>query len=107
MASKPCLVCGAPSPWSRCAIHKPRHQLSAHRRGLGRTHQRNTANAVAAWVAVNGWICPGWRCEPHPVREGGLTGDHIHPRSTHPHLADDPTNYAVLCGPCNTRKGAR
>ncbi|MBO0881221.1 MAG: HNH endonuclease [Mycobacterium sp.] len=107
MARKPCLVCGTPSDVSRCPAHQPRHELSAHQRGLGRAHRKTTALVIAQWVTAHGWICPGWECEPHPVPPGGLTGDHIRPRSTHPHLANDPANYAVLCGPCNTRKGAR
>lgn len=58
-------------------------------------------------VAQNGWICPGYRVDPHPVPPGQLTGDHVIPRTVRPDLALDPDNYAVLCKICNSRKGAR
>ncbi len=79
---------------------------NAHGRGLGRVHERLTRQTIADHVAAHGWVCPGWRVPPHPVPDGGLQGEHILPRSTHPHLANDPDNYSVLCPTCNKRKGS-
>jgi 5-methylcytosine-specific restriction endonuclease McrA len=107
MALRPCLTCGTPANGPRCSEHRRRPvQPSAHARGLGRTHQRLARQTIERWVRENGWICPGWGRDPHPVAEGALTGEHKLPRSTHPELAHDPDNYGVLCGPCNSRKGA-
>ena len=37
--------------------------------------------------------------------EGRLEVDHIYPRSTHPHLENDPDNLQILCRKCNVGKG--
>jgi 5-methylcytosine-specific restriction endonuclease McrA len=42
---------------------------------------------------------------PGPAR--GLSGEHIIPVALRPDLAHDPANYTVLCGICNSAKGAR
>lgn len=108
MASRPCLICGALSADSRCGIHRTRRAgPSSHARGLDRTHERLTRQTIEAHVATYGWVCPGYGVPAHPVAPGGLTGDHVLPRSTHPELVHEPSNYAVLCRPCNGRKGAR
>jgi 5-methylcytosine-specific restriction endonuclease McrA len=39
---------------------------------------------------------------PHP---GSFTVEHINPRSTHPHLAEDPANCAAAHWGCNSSKG--
>ena len=41
---------------------------------------------------------------PHPH---SFSADHIHPASTHPHLALDPTNTRAAHLHCNTSRGAR
>lgn len=57
---------------------------------------------VDAWVAEQGWICPGFNRPPHPSRL--LQADHVVPVS----LGGDPTGeLAVLCRACNTAKGGR
>jgi 5-methylcytosine-specific restriction endonuclease McrA len=38
---------------------------------------------------------------------GAFTLEHIKPRSTHPHLVEDPTNCAPAHYSCNQRKGDR
>ena len=76
-------------------------------KGLGRAHVKLRTQCIGTWVRAHGWVCPGYKRDPHPVGEGLLTADHIYPRSTHPHLVHDITNYGVLCGPCNSHKGDR
>lgn len=70
-------------------------------------HRRITARVIDAWVAEHGWLCPGYKRDPHEVPPGGLTGEHIVPRSVRPDLMHEPSNYTVLCSPCNSRKGNR
>jgi len=106
MAPRPCIVCGAPCKRSRCLRHRTRPEPSP-RQALGSVHRKLTALVISRHVAKHGWVCPGWRRSPHPVPPGGLTGDHIIPRAIRPDLAEDPTNYGVLCPLCNTTKGSR
>lgn len=105
MANRPCLTCGRPSAGSRCPAHrKGQDRPSSTQRGYGRAYQSNRRRVIDAWVAAHGWVCPGYMAPAHPVEPGALTGDHIYARSTHPELAHDIGNLAVLCLPCNVRK---
>jgi len=107
MARKPCLVCGEPSNYSRCERHSTRTTSKPGAQRYGRQHERITKQTIAAWVRIHGWVCPGWHRPAHRVGEGGLTGEHIIARSIRPDLAYEPSNYTVLCQPCNSRKGNR
>jgi 5-methylcytosine-specific restriction endonuclease McrA len=104
VAPRPCLVCGTPSPYSRCPAHG---RPTARARGYDRTHERIRRQVIGAWVARHGWVCPGYQRETHQVAENGLTADHIRPRSIYPELVHDPANYRVLCRSCNQRKSNR
>ena len=106
MALRLCLVCGTPANGSRCPVHKLRSD-SRTKVPYGREHKAITARTIAAWVQQNGWVCPGFRRGWHPVPVGGLEGEHIISRHLRPDLANDPSNYSVLCRRCNARKGAR
>lgn len=84
---RPCLDCGAPSPWSRCAAHRKA-------RTRVRTANRKTARAVvdASPVCAD---CGSTR---------DLTSDHVVP------LAQGGTNAGrqrTLCRPCNSRRGSQ
>ena len=54
-------------------------------------------------TTLDGWHCPGWHHEPHPVRPGELTADHAVPLV----LGGEPLPLrpGVLCASCNARKG--
>jgi 5-methylcytosine-specific restriction protein A len=55
---------------------------------------------VKEWVAVYGWVCPGYQCPSHPSTD--LTADHIVPIVA----GGDPLGpMQVLCRRCNSRKG--
>ena len=69
------------------------------RRARNRSGPPEHRAAVAAWVAQNGWVCPGWRRRPHPARD--LTADHIVPYS------QGGRRLRVLCRSCNSRKGPK
>ena len=107
MANKPCLTCGAASPWYRCAKHGKNNGRgpSAHARGLGRRHANLRKQVIEEWVAAYGWLCPGYDVPAHPVPVNGLEGDHIIPRTVRPDLTYERSNYAVLCRRCNVKKG--
>jgi 5-methylcytosine-specific restriction protein A len=60
------------------------------------------AQAVAAWRAQHGDICPGYRRAPHPATD--LTADHPVARSLGG--AEDQA-LAILCARCNASKGGR
>lgn len=82
-----CLDCGAPSPWTRCALHRQ-----------SRTRIRNGNRRFAKDViAAQPWcsICGSTR---------DLTSDHVQA------LARGGSNekpQRTLCRPCNSRLGGR
>lgn len=65
--------------------------------------RRLASSVVSDWVAVHGWVCPGWKRDAHPVAEGGLAVDHVEPLS-HGGAPFDRANLSPLCPPCNSRK---
>lgn len=107
MAPRPCLVCGVPSDGSRCPAHQIRPQERETYRPYTRLHYKLKAITVQRWVARYGWVCPGYKRPAHPVRPGGLEGEHIIPRSLRPDLMYELSNYSVLCRSCNAHKGNR
>lgn len=66
-----------------------------------RSERNRRRIAVAAWVAVNGWVCPGWQRPPHASDD--LTAAHSHA------VARGGTDslLTVLCRSCNGRQGTR
>lgn len=54
--------------------------------------------AVAAHVAVHGWMCPGWERDPHPSRD--LTAAH----SVAVANGGLGSPLSVLCRSCNSRQ---
>lgn len=66
------------------------------------------ASIIAAWVAANGWVCPGAAelgHKPHRVKPGQLDVDDIVPvgKGGRP---DDPCNKRVLCRAVNRGRRA-
>ncbi len=57
---------------------------------------------IKAHVAIHGWYCP--KCK-RSVRRGSLTVDHIVALRNGGHTSR--LNAQVICGPCNSSKGAR
>lgn len=99
---KPCIVCGEPSEASRCDEHR-RAQENAResRRNVehpaygNRTRWKNASRRARA-------------AQPFCLDCGAtdqLTVDHILPFRERPDLAYAQDNLAVLCRPCNARKG--
>lgn len=43
-------------------------------------------------------------CGHKGSKRNQLTIHHIHPRSTHPHLTNDPSNCMVLCVNCHEKR---
>ena len=64
-----------------------------------RTERRRRAEAVSAWVAVNGWVCPGWERPEHASTD--LTAAH----STAVAKGGAGSALFVLCRSCNARQG--
>ncbi len=83
---KPCLVCGVPSPSSRCALHRAVRK---------RTRNANAATAKAV-VQAQPWcsLCGSTR---------DLTSDHRVP--LHDGGSNDPSNQRTLCRSCNATRG--
>jgi HNH endonuclease len=106
-----CIDCSVPTTnGTRCpACAKGRSGFAA---GFRKAPRAATYD-LAAWrrlskrlraehVGMHGWVCPGWKREPHPSRD--LTADHIR------QLVDggnplDPANVRILCRACNSRAG--
>ena len=53
---------------------------------------------VDAWVAANGWVCPGWHRNRHPSDD--LTAAHAHAVSR----GGSAGPISVLCRSCNSRQ---
>jgi hypothetical protein len=112
---KPCLgdastgrACGVLSPYNRCDTHRrarERYRGSSTARGYDGAWRRLQARVVREWVAVHGWVCPGYMRPGHPSHH--LTGDHIVPLSVDPSLRLERSNVGVLCAACNSAKRDR
>ncbi|MBN1629925.1 MAG: HNH endonuclease [Thermoleophilia bacterium] len=98
----PCPVC------RRVDCNNPTHRRSRvddwrerrRRRPYNHAERKLKEETVAAWVGVHGWVCPGYRRDPHPSMD--LTADHIIPIVA----GGDPLGpMQVLCRSCNARKG--
>ena len=96
-AGTPCSGCGAIIERGRCSAcdaarlrRKRAADPQAHAERMKKYRGSWPAisrAAIAAHVAVHGWICPGWRVESHASND--LTLDH---------------QRGVLCRGCNARK---
>jgi HNH endonuclease len=89
-----CATCDAARP---AAKQKPKAKDPTY--GLRERNRRS--DTVAAWVAMHGWVCPGWQRPEHPAEE--LAADHIIARRLGG-PQDGPLQ--VLCKSCNSAKGA-
>lgn len=90
MAIRPCIVCGTPSSGTRCRAHRLTYPFAERER---------MRRAVSDHIAAFGYWCPGWQRPPHPSTD--LTADHLLPRAE----GGNGTDLAVLCRPCNSRRG--
>ena len=59
-------------------------------------------------------LLPCWLCgqpidydQPDPNHDEAFSVDHEKPRSTHPHLAEEPSNLRSAHQRCNKRRGNR
>jgi 5-methylcytosine-specific restriction enzyme A len=106
-ALKTCLDCGAACyPGPRCPEHTSQRNSQLWRRKRARRPlpaevRRERETAVDAWVAEFGYVCPGWRRDPHPSTD--LTADHVVPFAA---TGDEGTELVVICRSCNGRKSA-
>lgn len=97
MSLKPCILCGEPSPRSRCPDHQ-NHKSSAGRHAV---HLNNTR-----WKKLSRKLR---RMQPFCSTCGAredLTVDHIVPLTERPDLAYDLDNLDILCRSCNSAKDA-
>lgn len=88
-----------------CAEHEAERQRE-HRSPSSRAHdnhneRRRRAAVVAAWVRINGWVCPGWQRDPHASSD--LTAAHV--LAVAHGGGDGP--LTVLCRRCNSQQGTR
>ena len=92
-----CLDAGSPG----CATYTTsgsRCDTCRRRRKSARNADRTVAaQAVAAWRAVHGDWCPGWRRPGHPAAD--LTAEHG------PNPVGSRRVQTILCRSCNSRKG--
>ena len=88
------LVTGA----TYCPAHRrrPLSPSSIAARVPGERERRRVA--VAEWVAVHGWLCPGWMRSAHSSKD--LTAAHVTAVSRGG--GDGPLR--VLCRSCNSRQ---
>ena len=98
---RPCIECGTPSPATRCPEHTRRPKDTRRRRGKGQ------AAADPVWRALSRRArkAQPW-CSDCGATED-LTCDHRIPKSIAPDLVHCLENVAVLCRPCNSRRGTK
>lgn len=82
-----------------CATHMLPNRSPSDRARSSKAERRRRTLAVAAWVAVNGWMCPGWERPEHPSTD--LTA--AHSIAVSKGGAESP--IFVLCRSCNARQG--
>jgi hypothetical protein len=80
------------------AEYRARHRSPSSRAADDRTERTRRKQAVDAWVAANGWQCPGWRRDPHPSRD--LTAAHAVAVAR----GGGSGPLTVLCRSCNSRQ---
>lgn len=68
-------------------------------------YQRHVANMRAARVQPCHLCHQPIDYDAPANTDDAFEADHKHPTSTHPHLADDPTNLAPSHHKCNRRRG--
>lgn len=105
MPERRCLDCGGPTSimHSRC----PECRRAKERRHHNRQYddpdwRRASAAAIAAWVKVHGWVCPGFGVPAHPSRD--LTAGHGVALANGGDLVQD--RIIVECRSCGGRRGA-
>ncbi len=100
MTMRPCIECGVPSEASRCPEHtrmRHRDRTSARQRGYGGRHDRLSKRART----LQPWCSDCLTTEAltlHHTEEAWRRHEARKP----PRLSD----YEVLCGPCNNRRGS-
>lgn len=76
----------------------------------GRRYRKMRADFIARARQVNApcWLC-GENIDYAAVVRGPLSPelDHALPKSTHPHLVYEPSNFRVAHASCNQSRGAR
>lgn len=105
MHSRSCLDCGRDIPItrSRCRDCQRAFDRRHHNRAYDSSAwRRASAAAVAAWVAVHGWVCPGFGVPAHPARD--LSADHPEALAHGGDVVQD--ELGVYCLACNGRRGA-
>jgi hypothetical protein len=95
---------------ARCAdcrrlVERQRSQAKRARRPYNDQDRRLRAQAVQAWIAAHGYVCPGYRRPAHPAdpERNPLTADHVTAVAAGGHPLGP---YGVLCRACNGAKGA-
>ena len=74
---------------------------------MPRKTQTRNKQLVDDWVAIHGYICPGWNRPTHKAHPqyNRLSVDHIRPRRWGG--PDTPANLSILCRACNSSKRDR
>lgn len=107
MPAKPCLGCGQMRPLvdrRRCADCAPVRERQRHNKAYDSpAWKRASRQAIDAWVAQHGWVCPGYGVPPHPSRD--LTAGH--PIALANGGAVIQPRLIVECRSCGSRRGAR
>jgi len=98
MPNRPCLVCGTPTPGSRCPTH-PNPNRVARDRYPYRKARRSYLNA---WIQTHGPVCPGAADLNHRSHQSNaLTVDHIDGNANN----NSRSNWRVLCNQANAKRG--
>lgn len=98
MAVRRCLG----TPDRRCALRTPHTRCPACASAMKRIRNAEAVRAravVEQWVAVHGWVCPGYRRPPHPSHD--LTADHVVPVIR----GGAGGELRTLCRGCNAARG--
>lgn len=101
-APKACAANGCDEPTigrTYCPAHTLRNLTPTYRDRASKSERRRRADAVDAWVRVNGLVCPGWERPAH--ESGDLTAAH----STAVAKGGVGSALFVLCRSCNARQG--
>ena len=98
-ARRACSICRQSLPPGEHHAHEPQRPPAPRSARYSWAERKRRADAVTAWIAQHGPVCPGFKVPPHPSTR--LSADHVIPRS----LGGETGPLTVLCVGCNARRG--
>ena len=96
-----CYNCGAISDQRKCPVHRVKRKDTRRKKTVSYAQRKYRKDAVEAYIKIYGYVCQGYRREPHPSTD--LTADHIVATANG---GDEFGQLQIYCRSCNSTKQA-